>query len=299
MIASRNTSRTASCFVPPPSWSLHGRAAGACLLLLGVSVSCGSAEHDDGGDCAALDGSAKPPPQALSLPPTGQRFDYQLDCPYALPDGVTVVSRDHGALPAAGAYNICYVNAFQTQPDSTWPDELILRDAQGHLVKDPDWDEFVLDITDAGKRSEIASRVGEWIRECSTKGFDAVELDNLDTYTRFGQRLSRADTIEYARALLDLSHARFLAVAQKNSAEDSATFRALGFDFVIAEECWDPDNEGDCQAYTAEYGERVFDIEYDEAAFERGCQAGTPPVPLLRDRDARAPGPDYVRRECP
>ena len=277
-------------------------AAAGCLLFLIVGLACGNDGGDDDiRDCPVLDGSvAKPAPRAMSLPPPGGRFDYQIDCPYALPDGVAVVSRDHEALPAAGAYNICYVNAFQTQPSSPWPDELILHDRAGAPVEDPDWrGEYVLDITDARKRGEIAGAVGEWITQCAAKGFDAVELDNLDTYTRFGEQLSRADTIEYARALLELAHGQFLAVAQKNAAEDSATFHALGFDFVVAEECWEPDNDGDCQAYMAEYGERVFDVEYDEAAFLRGCRAGTPPVPLLRDVDVLAPGADYERRECP
>jgi hypothetical protein len=46
-----------------------------------------------------------------------------------------IVSRDRTASPAAGLYNICYVNGFQIQPDeeALWlaehPD-LILRDGQ-------------------------------------------------------------------------------------------------------------------------------------------------------------------------
>jgi hypothetical protein len=58
------------------------------------------------------------------------------------------VSRDHGASAAAGRYNICYVNAFQAQPDaeSEWGD-LLLRDANGDVGYDEDWGEAFLDIS--------------------------------------------------------------------------------------------------------------------------------------------------------
>lgn len=53
-----------------------------------------------------------------------------------------IVSRDRTAVPAAGLYNICYVNGFQIQPDeeSFWMQQhadLILRDG-GSPVIDPD-----------------------------------------------------------------------------------------------------------------------------------------------------------------
>ena len=72
----------------------------------------------------------------VTLPPTGTQWDYQIGGGYPLPDGATIVSRDRTDTPAAGAYNICYVNGFQTQPDETdWgltshPD-LVLRTADG------------------------------------------------------------------------------------------------------------------------------------------------------------------------
>src|SRR4051812_36616370 len=47
-----------------------------------------------------------------------------------------------------------------------------------------------------------------------------------------------------------------------SAAEASACFHRFGFDFAVAEECW---QNGDCEQYSAEYGERVFDVEYDAA----------------------------------
>jgi hypothetical protein len=60
-----------------------------------------------------------PAEAAVSLPPPHPGFDYQLGGAYDAPAGVEVVSRDRSAAPAAGKYNICYVNAFQAiEPDN-------------------------------------------------------------------------------------------------------------------------------------------------------------------------------------
>jgi hypothetical protein len=240
------------------------------------------------------------PPTEITLPPAGGPFDYQLGCAYPLPAGATVVVRDRLAPADSAAYSICYVNAFQTQPGSDWTgplDELILRDARGRRMIDPDWpDEYFLDFSTPELRTRLITLVGPWIEGCAAAGFDAVEFDNLDSYDRSNGRLTVEQAEAYATELVRISHENFLAAAQKNAAEHSAQFHALGFDFSIAEECWQYE---ECDQYTAEYGDRVYAIEYDARAFERGCNAGRAPVPLLRDLDLVAPGDGYVRRECP
>src|SRR5262245_56241531 len=109
-------------------------------------------------------------------PPSHALFDYQIGGRYPPPVGVRVVTRDHGDRPAAGLYNICYVNAFQAQPDteSEWGD-LLLRDGNDDIVYDDQWGEAMLDIRSAGKRERIAARVNGWIDQCANKGFQAVE----------------------------------------------------------------------------------------------------------------------------
>ncbi|MCL4288166.1 MAG: hypothetical protein KJ006_11045, partial [Thermoleophilia bacterium] len=56
---------------------------------------------------------------AYGPPPANAGFDYQIGGDYPLPAGVSVVSRDwfSGSPAPDPAYSICYVNAFQTQPD--------------------------------------------------------------------------------------------------------------------------------------------------------------------------------------
>ncbi|GAB3898943.1 hypothetical protein GCM10029964_084170 [Kibdelosporangium lantanae] len=60
--------------------------------------------------------SGEPSAAAVAAPPAHATFDYQIGGAYGPPSGVRVVTRDHTAAPAAGLYNICYVNAFQAQP---------------------------------------------------------------------------------------------------------------------------------------------------------------------------------------
>src|SRR5262245_47121821 len=173
---------------------------------------------------------------AVALPPAHAKFDYQIGGGYAPPAGVRVVSRDHGDVPAAGLYNICYVNAFQAQPDteSEWGD-LLLRDASGEIVYDEDWGEALLDIRTAAKRERIAANVGGWIDECRAKGFQAVEPDNYDSYTRAPDNLLTAGQAQaYIKLLSAHAHRKNLAIAQKNTVELAGDRVTNGLDFAVA-----------------------------------------------------------------
>ena len=141
-------------------------------------------------------GGTTPSPAApateVALPTPNLGWDYQIGCAFTPARRVGVVSRDRNAAPSPGDYNICYVNAYQTQPDEQdfWMDDpahwrLVLTDENGDPVVDPivdgEWAEFLLDTGRAGKRAALADVVGEWIDGCAADGFDAVELDNLDS----------------------------------------------------------------------------------------------------------------------
>lgn len=245
------------------------------------------------------------------LPPTSGTFDYQLGAAYDVPGGLDVVVRDATAEPAAGAYSVCYVNGFQTQPGegAAWlqdhPD-LVLRDATGEPVVDPDWpDEYVLDPSTAQQRAGILEVVGPVVTGCADAGFDAVEIDNLDTWTRFDDlatgRIDEEGALQLAAAYVELAHDAGLAVAQKNAAEVAVLAHdELGFDLAVTEECAAYD---ECAAYTDVYGDHVLQVEYaDElpAPFADVCdRADRAPLTVLRDRDLVGPDEDgYVREQC-
>ncbi|MFI5910985.1 endo alpha-1,4 polygalactosaminidase [Dactylosporangium sp. NPDC051541] len=236
-------------------------------------------------------------------PPANAGFDYQIGGPYTPPAGVGVVSRDHDASPAAGLYNICYVNAFQAQSEanSWWKSnhpELLLHDAKGNLVIDKDWNEILLDFSTDAKRAALTAIVGGWMDGCASKGFKGVEPDNLDSWTRSGGLLTKTQAVAYAQSLVAYGHGKGLAVGQKNTADlGAASARQIGFDFAVAEECADYNECGD---YTAVYGNHVIVIEYSQSQFTKACNSyGSTLSIVLRDVDVTTPGSgSYVFKTC-
>jgi Glycoside-hydrolase family GH114 len=256
----------------------------------------------------AAAGGSHPPP------PANATFDYQIGGDYPLPDGVTVVSRDwfSGHAAAAPVYSICYVNAFQTQPNESgvdrpdekrnWPRRLILEE----LGDDPNWGgEYLVDVSTAKKRRRAARWVGQMIRGCDRKGYEAVEYDNLDSWTRFdGTPLAdevpfgKRDALKYARLLANAAHRKDLAVGQKNTADVTRRqSRRVGFDFAIAEECA---RYSECGRYLRVHSSNVIEIEYRRRDFEAGCErVGDRISVVLRDRNVSRPSsPRYVYDAC-
>jgi hypothetical protein len=229
-------------------------------------------------------------------------FDYQIGGAYAPPAEVGAVSRDRGDRPAEGLYNVCYVNAFQTQPDALdrWqkdhPD-LLLRDGEGELVVDEAWGEVLLDTSTAGKRTRLADIVGGWIDGCAKSGFQAVEPDNLDSFERSDGLLTSAHNAAFAKLLADRAHSAGLAVGQKNTTDLLEQRAEIGFDFAVAEECGRYD---ECADYASAYGDRVFVVEYTDGDFTKACSAVGAKVSVVRrDLDVRPAGrPGYVFRTC-
>lgn len=167
-------------------------------------------------------------------------------------------------------------------------------------VIDSNWpDELILDIRSAENRHAIASELARTIEICAEKGFDAIEIDNLDSYTRSAGAFSADDAIAFAALLAERAHDLGLAVGQKNAAGLDARDR-VGFDFAVAEECHRFD---ECEAYAEAYGTDVLDIEYSDdqrGTFADACDdPAAPRSMILRDRDLRIPSEaGYVFEAC-
>ncbi|MFH0520541.1 endo alpha-1,4 polygalactosaminidase [Streptomyces sp. M41] len=283
------------------------RVPRALCRALAATALCGALTLASGG-CTGSDekGTGAPgrttAPPKVTLPEPGVGFDYQIGGSYPPPAGVRAVSRDRAAKPAPGLYNICYVNAFQAQPDTEdwWRSHhpgLLLRDDEGALVIDRDWDEAVLDISTPAKRGQLAEVVGEWIDDCATAGYQAVEADNLDSHERSDGLLSAEDNVAFGRMLAARAHAAGLAIGQKNAAGLAGQGRSLGFDFAVAEECGQYD---ECDAYADAYDDRVFVIEYRAAGLATACKGwGERLSIVLRDLDVVPEREsEYRRRTC-
>jgi hypothetical protein len=244
--------------------------------------------------------------ETVVLPPVHASFDYQIGGAYQPDDGVQVVTRDVKESPAKGLYNICYVNAFQTQQEGDvsgpqdWDKDLLLTDRNGEPVVDKDWDEVILDISEDGKRERIAEQIGKQIDQCDTKGFDAVELDNYDTYDRdvVNGALTAEDAQAYIRLLSAHAHAAGLAVGQKNTVELAANHKANGLDFAVAEECGNPKWK-ECGKYVSAFGDHAIFIEYTEEGLRNACEYGDRVSVVMRDVDVSEPDSEgYVRETC-
>ncbi|NJQ07479.1 endo alpha-1,4 polygalactosaminidase [Streptomyces lonarensis] len=234
------------------------------------------------------------------LPPRATGWDYQIGGAYEPDADVEVVVRDHTAAPADDLYSICYVNAFQSQPNAEddWDDDLLLRDAAGEVVYDGAWGEAVLDIRTDEKRERIADVVGAWMADCAEKGFQAVEPDNYDTFYRFDEYISEDDAVAMAAELTGRGHELGLAVAQKNAVELVDRRDEAGFDFVVAENCgqWN-----ECEGYASAYDDRVLVVEYTDGGFDTTCSGWGDRLSVVkRDLMVLPVGRDgYVRENCP
>lgn len=289
--------------------SLLATARSRTVLAACVAAACGAVVFIPSAQ------AAEPAP-----PPANADFDYQIGKPYDPPTGVTVVSRDWKSSPAAGLYNICYVNAFQTQevgdvdgPDD-WDENLLLKNDSGDVVIDEDWNEAILDITTDAKRKAIATKINQQIDTCADKGFDGLELDNYDTFDRevVAGRITADDAQAYIRILSARGHDKGLAVAQKNTVELAPNHEENGLDFAIAEECGDP-RWNECADYVKAFGNNVIMIEYTDESMVNACAFSDRVSVVQRDRPVLAPGEtaeeeddegnvhtiEYLRKVCP
>ena len=267
------------------------------LTWLSILAACGASPASGPDASAARDATAA----TVTLPPLDGKLDYQLGGAYAPPTGVQIVSRDRSAAPAPGLYNVCYVNGFQIQPDeaASWmadhPD-LILRDGGGAPVIDTVWNEMLIDTRTAAKRAAVLAVEMPWLLGCKQAGFDAVEIDNLDSYARSQALLTEDDNVAMIAAIAEVVHGEGLALAQKNASELVPRRAELGTDFAVSEEC---DRYAECDAYRAGYGDHVLVIEYQRQDFTTGCASYPQLSIVLRDLDLVTPGDSgYVYDGC-
>ncbi len=249
---------------------------------------------------------ALPRKAAVLPPPPHAAFSYQIGGAFPPAAGVQIVDRDWHAPPAAHAYGICYVNAFQAQPGqlrwwrSHQPSLLLQRG--GRPVIDTGWNEQLLDTSTPAKRRLLAQIIGGWIDSCARAGYRGVEPDNLDSWTRSRGTLTARDNFALARLLIRRAHAAGLAIAQKNAAELAGVGRRLGFDFAIAEEC---QAYTECGRYLRAYGDEMIEIEYPDNGGERNflqaCRLRGDRISIVyRDRDVTPAGHrGFIEQRCP
>ncbi|WP_329227499.1 endo alpha-1,4 polygalactosaminidase [Streptomyces canus] len=276
----------------------------AALAVTGLSIAALRAgSNTEGASPSPTEPSSTSPgstgPAAVTLPPKHVPWDYQIGGAYPPATGVRVVSRSYEDAPAPGLYNICNINAYQAESDaeSDWDADLLLRDANGKVVHDTDWGEAVLDIRTAAKRERIAAELNTWIDACAAKGYQAVEPDNYDSFTRFPSYLKAAQAEALMKLLAAHAHAKGLAVAQKNTAELVSDRALLGLDFAIVEECAEYD---ECGTFADAFDDHVLVVEYTKKGLATACATWSSTLSVVRrDEEVVPEGADgFLRETC-
>jgi len=171
-------------------------------------------------------------------------------------------------LHAKGRKVICYISVGSWEdwrPDKDqFPPEVLGKDYDG-------WPgERWLDIRQLDKLAPI---MRARLDLCQSKGFDAVEPDNMEIYTNdTGFPLTYEDQLRYALWLADESHKRGLAIGVKNAPEQVKDL-VDHFDFVIIEDAFYYDWAEEMKPFIAA-GKPVFAAEYTDLGgdFESYCQ---------------------------
>jgi hypothetical protein len=162
------------------------------------------------------------------------------------------------ALHAQGRRVICYISVGSWEdwrPDAgLFPPEVLGKDYQG-------WEgEKWLDI----RRIDL---LGPILRArfdlCKSKGFDAIEPDNIDGYTNdTGFPLTYQDQVVFNTWLANEAHARGLSIGLKNDADQVADLLPY-FDWALTEDCFDQGWCSQLSPFIAS-GKAVFAAEYTD-----------------------------------
>ena len=158
-------------------------------------------------------------------------------------------------LHSQGRAVVCYMSAgswedFRSDAAS-FPDE-VLREPNG-------WPgERWLDI----RRLDVLGPIMESRLDlCRSKGFDGVEVDNINGYTNnTGFPLSATDQPAYNRFLANAAHARGLSIGLKNNVEQVGAL-VSSYDFAINEQC-DQYNECGLLKPFIDAGKAVLHVGY-------------------------------------
>lgn len=172
------------------------------------------------------------------------------------------------ALHARGRKAICYLSAGTWEdwrPDKgRFPRAVIGRAYEG-------WGgEHWLDIRQI---DQLAPVMRARLDLCKQKGFDAVEVDNLDGYDNdSGFPLTAVDQLRFNRWLAAEAHQRGLSIGLKNDPDQAAELEPY-FDWALTEDCLTEDWCGQMLPFI-KAGKAVFAAEYSHSgvSFEEACR---------------------------
>ncbi|MFF9197076.1 endo alpha-1,4 polygalactosaminidase [Streptomyces sp. NPDC014779] len=234
------------------------RLAALLLPLLLLAAACTSAPETPAPGTSDRKASEwwRPAPGLAWQWQLSGRLDPTVDVPVYDIDGFDHPASAVADLHRRGRKVICYLSTGaweEFRPDAgKFPKELL---GAGNGWPGERW----LDI----RRTDLlAPLMAARLDMCRTKGFDAVEPDNMDGYAnRTGFPLTAADQLAYNRLIARLAHERGLAVGLKNDLDQIPQLLA-DFDFAVNEQCAEYE---ECDRLTpfVTSGKAVFHAEYE------------------------------------
>jgi hypothetical protein len=175
-------------------------------------------------------------------------------------DGFNATANDVASMHAAGIQVVCYISAGTYEdwrPDaSQFPSSILGNNVAG-------WPgEKWLDIRDIQQPSSaLLSIMLARLDLCQSKGFDGVELDNVDGYTNnTGFPLTANDQAIYNSVLANAAHQRGMFVLLKNDLGQVSTLLPY-FDGALNEQCNQYSECGSLDQFV-QAGKAVFNAEY-------------------------------------
>jgi hypothetical protein len=205
-------------------------------------------------------------------------------------DGFDTSAATVAKIHAKGAGAVCYISAGSWEnwrPDaSRFPASVKGRSLDGWAGEK--W----LDIRNWTVLGPIMKAR---MQMCASKGFDAVEPDNVDGFQNAtGFPITAAQQITYNKRLAATAHALGLKVALKNDVDQLAALQPY-FDFAVNEECA---RYNECAGYSVftNAGKAVWNVEYQR--YPAFCKKTYPifgSASMLRDLDL---SPSGTRKPC-
>jgi hypothetical protein len=161
-------------------------------------------------------------------------------------------------LHSQGKHVVCYIDVGSWEPGradaANFPASVKGSKMQG-------WNEYWFDIRSSTLLPLIAARFDM----CKSKGFDAIEPDNIDGYSNStGFPLTYQDQITYNRWLADQAHSRGMSILLKND-NDQAVDLWQNFDFALNEQCYQYSECGYLKTYFTSHNKAAVEVEYTVA----------------------------------
>ncbi|MEY4508098.1 MAG: hypothetical protein RLZZ450_220 [Pseudomonadota bacterium] len=234
--------------------------------------------RDGGAPTTSLDAAGAPSGQ-LWKPKPGTRWQWDLSGSVSKLDlavdvydidGFETEASQVAVLHAMGKKVICYLSVGTYEPARADAQDFP-KETLGKYW--PEWDETYLDIRSEGVRAVMKKRLDM----CQTKGFDAVEPDNMDMFeggmSDTGFPLTEADGIAYAKWLANETHARGMSIGQKNASSIASAIAAV-YDWALTEDCFADGWCDEMKAYPDD-GKALFMCEYTDTKidFKAACAA--------------------------